>query len=575
MKKWIVLLVFCVLCLTSFAQVIDVYNDKEYDFSQYVFSENIDREYTSGKVEIIQSIIKEGTTSQKKIESELYQLVVNTLKDESQFFKIYFKVGQIKDLMNENSHTTNGYDANAISSLDFKFNRIEIELISVVNNHGVYRIGYEFKYKGNRYHVNDINVHDMYIADYNTGNIKPIKNTLNKTQQEILARLVNPKLEAMYLLQSEKLDLKEQERIRAIENDSKINLELLKTIDFAEAEIYPFFTGILIEFPRYSKSSRVFDHRPFQFLIREYELGEVLNLFPEFKAIFKVHLKPLESNEIRTLNEDSNFGILHFLQAPKELEMLKYLDFDSDLCSLEINNYQVNDSLKTYLGGKYFTFDKQQNVSHIQEVFADKRSAGETTYSYNQTNQLVYKLNESMYEQLLTLYNYREGLLDYTSQIKRETTTNNGTMENDFDMTQNHYWFNNHTRYTLNIDLLKDYNPRSPSIEIRYINGREYCNSWDCILRNENGRVVGVRKKKYGQVDLRTNENNQPLEFYSDRYKYFFDYDSAGRIQTFLMYDVNTISRKSEYQYTNHPEQALIIKDTNPVLQQEYTFKFW
>lgn len=574
MRKTLYLLfVVCFFQVSGNAQVIDVFQNKEYDYSTYVLEGKSNKEYAPSKIEIYQDKNKEENKNWRNIESQLQTIALQEIENEVAFFQLHTKAVNYLKQLDELKRLVNPYHED--SKVNPSFKNLNITLVSVVNNRGVYFIQYNF---------DDVHVKNYYLADYQNNKVVEINKIPNVKQQEKLEKLTLSRLTALYLLQTKKLEVSNVERIRATQSGEEKLPDFSKRIDYSEALVYPYFSGIMIEFPANSKSSGIFENKAFRILITGKELTKLLEVYPEFKPIFRQALKQPSNAIIEILNNDANFDLLRFSRAPKELQLLESLALsptDKKPFSLTIGNYQKSDTLKKFIGSKKFLFDKNGNVLRIEERNDRNDIAREEKYSYNENNQLT-DIRFLGYGNKLKLQNYDNDRLSYIQTIEvKDYRTAYGTELRDLNIFEQYFAFNTNYRYTLDFNIVGDFD-RNRTIQSRYVTDNEYCTQHFCLLTNDNRQVVAVKKKIGSPMDILLNSKSQPIESYLDnnRHHYQFTYDDDSRITTFSSTSDSKNTSLVEYQYHQNIEKPLIITETKiahstTIVIQEYEIAFW
>lgn len=572
-EAFYLLFVMCFFQISGNAQIIDVFQNKEYDFSTYVLEGNSDKEYVPSKFEIYQDKNKEENKQWQNIENQLKTIALQQIENEVAFFQLHTKAVNYLKQLDELKRIVDPYHESSNISPDFT--NIEISLVSVVNNQGTYYIQYNF---------DDVYVKDYYLADYQSNKIIAINKTPYSNQQKILRELTLNRLTAIYLIQTKKLDLDNVERIRATQSGEESLSDFSNRIDYSEALVYPYFSGIMVEFPANSKSSSIYDNKAFRTLLKGNELHQLLEVYPEFKPIFRQPLKKSSETIIKHLDDDDNFDLSRFSRAPKELQLWKTLnlsDTNPNVFSLTINNYQQSDTVKRFIGSKKYFFNKNGKVTRAEERNDRNNLAREEKYNYNEKNQLM-DVRLSGYGNKLKLNNYENNLLSYTENIEiNDYKTAWGKELVDLDISQQHFAYNNNHRYALAFNVVGDFD-RNRTIQNRYISSNEYCTDHFCLLTNDSGQVVAVKKKTGSPIDILMNEKNQPIESYldNDRYRYYFTYDDSDRIKTFSSISDSKNTSFVEYQYHKNIEKPLTITETKiahstTIIIQEYEIAFW
>lgn len=572
-ETFYLLFIMCFFQISGSAQIFDVFQNKEYVYSTHVLEGNSDKEYVRSKFEIYQDKNKEENKQWQNIENQLKTIAIQQIDNEVSFFQLHTKALNYIKRFEELQRLEDPYHEN--SNIKPEFEDIEIRLMSVVNNHGVYLIQYNF---------DELHVNDYYLADYQNNKTSKINTVPDSKQQEVLRKLTLDRLTAMYLIQTKKLDLDNVERIRATQSGEERLSDFSNRIDYSEALVYPYFSGIMVEFPAHSKSSSIYDNKSFRTLLKGSELRQLLEVYPEFKPVFRQPLKQPSETIIKQLDDDSNFDLTRFSRAPKDLQLLETLilsDDNPNIFSLTINNYQQSDTIKRFMGSKKYFFNKTGKVIRTEGRSDNTNLAGEEKFNYNEKNQLM-NVRLSGYGNKLMLNNYENNLLSYTENIEiSDYKTAWGKEYIDLEISQLHFIYNNNHRYTLEFNVVGKFD-RNRITQSRYVSDNQYCTDHFCTLTNDGGEVVAVKIKTGSPIDILMNDNNQPIESYldNDRQRDYFTYDHNNRIKTFSSIHDGKNTSFVEYQYHNNVEKPLTLTETTTshsttIIIQEYEIAFW
>ena len=574
-NKLLYILTLCFFGIFANAQTIDIFQNRQYLISTYVLKAAIDKDYSPSSVEILQDKNKEKSKSWEQIENQLNAIAINQINDEVAFFLLHTKaVNYQKQLDERNRLQDRYYDS---KSYNPTFSNIDIKLVSVLNNIGTYYIQFNFDRDG-------IFVRNYYLADYELGKVSNITVNPNSAQQELLKRLTLSKFSTQYLLQTQKLDLGNVERIRSTSVDKDISAEFASKLDYSEAIVYPFFSGIIVEFPALSNSSNIFDTKAFRLLLKSLEVKQLLALYPNFSKAFAKQLSTSSDIILKQLDDDDNFDLSRFQRAPKDLKMLEVLKLSETgkkISSLKITNYQLSDTVKRFMGSQNYLFDTENQLYRIETRDDKDKIYSEQKFNFNKDKQLV-DVRYSGNEKQLKLYFYEKNAVSYIENIEINQYSNSSYHKSvNLEISQQHFAYNGNYRYTLDFNIIGDFD-RNRTIQSRYIEKNKFCWYDNCILSNENGHIIGVKSNSNSVIDLLIKANNQPIESYvdNDRYSNYFTYDSKNRIQNFTTYSNGKRTDFVEYDYHQKGSVFLKISETktaysqSTVILQEFELEF-
>ncbi|RFC55220.1 hypothetical protein [Brumimicrobium aurantiacum] len=538
------------------AQFTDIYQNKKYEIHNLVLKAEIKAAYSPSQLEIVQSRNEEKPEDWAKVEDKIFDIAVNQVKNEISFFKIQSKAIDFRNRIQEWKRI-NGRDS--YSTMQPNFTSIDIDLVSVLNNCAVYAMKFNFVINKNSYYGDDEAViTQYYFANFKKGTVTPFNEQLTQEQQNKLKDLCLNRFKKLYLLQTQKLALDE------LDNDEKMNLDhnssFASKIFFSEAIIYPYLAGVIVEFPQYSNSSKLFFNYPVRVFLKGNDVQQLLKDFPIIEPAFSNPLKAPTPNQIEQLNNDENFNLIRFSTAPKELDMLEYLDPKKSIYTLSIDNIYHRDTTQTRQSTKKFFFNKQGLVTAVETRDGNDKLFREERFTYNENAQLI-KVEKTSRESNIDFHYYNGKKLNY---IEKVYIDNDSRYDEDLNVSinQEHFIYNGNYRYQVKIHLTDEFKP-SGYQHFRYLKENKYCTNSYCLLLNENKDVVGVRLERGSPMDILTNENNQAVESFLDydRHHHQFSYDDQNRILELRSTHDRSNGLNVNYEYSDSPTQPLIIKE--------------
>ena len=577
MRKIITVLTLCLLTNWGQTQILDVFLNKQYEVSTRVLSAEINKEYSPKKLEIYQDKSKVENETWTTIEDQLFTQAIQEIENEVAFFQLYNKALQFRNQF-ESWNSLQGNTSR--NQMNPTFNKLKIELVSVLNNCGIYTANYKFKISSDRYGDKEVEVKKHYLADFEKNKITAFGGAPTPSQQKVLKELTLSKFNALYLLQTQKLDLNNLERIENIKQKTENGLAIESKLYYSEAVVYPYLSGIIVEFPGLSNSSRIFNYEPFRVYLKGDEVLELLTVYPEFKPAFKTSLVKSSASQVEQLNNDDNFDLARFRSWPKETEILKIFNFDQKVYAMKINMHQISDTVRRHMGSKKLYFDKNRNILLIEQSDENNRIYSEEKYTYNIDNQLT-SLKNSSREQQLELYHYKNNILDYTEKFELDIEINYQETNVNLDVSQQHFVYNNNYRYTIALNLVGEFSQQGYT-HLKFLEKNQFCTNSYCVLTDDNQNVIGIKQKRGSLIDVLMNSNNQPIESYidNDRYIYFWTYDIKGRLTSFKTNSDKTSSSFVDYEYNSDLSKALIITEernsysNKTVIEYAYEFEF-
>ena len=100
------------MCGSSFlaaAQIIDVFQQTEYEFSTLVLSAEIDRDYAPGTVEILQDINDDKNANWQAVEDQLKALAISSIENNVTFIQMQTRAIQHEKQVDKLKRIENTY----------------------------------------------------------------------------------------------------------------------------------------------------------------------------------------------------------------------------------------------------------------------------------------------------------------------------------------------------------------------------------------------------------------------------------------------------------------------------------
>lgn len=582
MKNSLLLIILTLCSIGSQAQITDVYQNRNYEIITRSFDQNIAKEYTPTTFEINQDKNRNGNENWANVEAQLVNIAVGSIKNEVAFFTIQSRIENNIEQANKrirlerkSQYGASGYSTN------FDFRDVDIVLYSVVNGFGTYAIQYNFEVLADGDYAQverEFTTTRYFLAEYDKRVITEIGKPPTASQQGVLKKLTQAELRNLYLVQTQKLNLSDVERVRNAGKEPAIGLDFSTKVDFAEAVVYPYFSGLMVAFPQFSSSAQMFNNKSFRVLIKHDKVAELSSVFPKFKMVFNHALIQPSLDLAIKLNDADNFDLTPFKSPPIKREVLEFLDFDKKIYTMEVQYYDWQDTLKKPRGSQTYYFDENQLLSRTEQIDEMGNIWVAKNYTYTPNGQLI-SLQTTASESTLKLYFYRDSVLNYTETIdlNRDRTYSGHSVE--IQISQEHFAYNANARYSIKIDLVGELNPNDyqNTTALRLAEPHQYRTNLLSFILGKNQRVIGVKHHRFSLIDVLTNEKGLPLESYfdRDRYTYFFTYNDEGKIVKYEAYADGEIVRTVDYQYLDDASFPLLIRDTKSPEIQEYHFAFW
>lgn len=578
MKKFLFIFILIHSLTTFSTNIYDVYQKQAYRYNLRVFTEELKADYLPSKMELTQAKIENTNADILRTEEKFKATILATVTNEFQYFKLQtlFKeqlkrLNQYYLLKQQNGDYDQFYEATSTNQLK----SIEIELLSIVNGFATYQVRYEMEIKTtNRYRTiwNEDVLSKYYIVELKTGKTQQIE-PLTSVQQQIVKASAEAKLNKLYLLQTQKIKLSEIERVRNIEKEDNISFE--QKIDISEAVVYPYFSGVLVTFPSFTKSAELFGNEPFRVFISAKEMPKFYGSFQWYKEIFNVPIQPVHQEIIQQLTEEKNFDLSIFRTAPKSLALIPYItQKQKPLRTLSIMDYKIsNDSIADLIRTQTYYFNLNKTLNRYDERDKNRKIVAEDNYFYNANDQLIIKISKGKDEVEMYYYerNHLGGKENYRVEIDYRFP------KTEMEANEEVYFYIANYRYSLNYPMVGkfDSNRSYNSVQYRKVDKNSNCSNYYCFILDDKKRIIGLEKTRNELIDILTDSLGRPKEAYFDngRENYFFEYDQEGRIIQYRYLHDKKVIHDMKYQYLD--EKTIKITNTQAPQLQEYKVEFW
>lgn len=577
-------------------QIVDVFNNKTIGFKQVYKEVKSSQVNVFGETEVITYIPENSNTSAlKQISSQLLQITNSDWNNEISFLQLFkeakTKINVYLELINS-QNSRNDYGENDEENKTIpRLKEIECKPVSISDQLIWYRIEYTFGIsRRERNDENEIKLVHYYTADMLSGKLEKIKNNLNQVALDNITKKLVPYFTHDYLIRTEKLspsqivetdeeedgDEDYYERIhrpmqKMIGKDSvSICQDLCQHLNFSEASFYLFAWGIVIEFPQYSESSKVYGGDAFSIfmpytrceLLRPY-LPEIY--FPRSSQTIKTSIKDFNEKMLfEKITKISNFpSIENVVAEQKGNQKIKSIFIKSfQLFKNDQSNYRGLFSITLDSSGKIIsrTYENEQKKLESKEVF-----------HYDRLNRLVEsKKNNGRKNIENHYYNYDEHN-NLMSHFSYDENSVNGE----------YFFYNNNFVYRISINNLEL--NFSGGITNYEINKSEITFGGLTYVMNEKSLPIGMRKAKYSyqQFSVGHDAKGRIVEshFENDRRNCYFDYDKNDRLSRCQSTEYQNPTIVLDYYYDD--QQSLPVKYIKNTLQnnilekEEYAYEFY
>ena len=577
-------------------QIIDVFSNTSYDFKQVYKEINSTQVNLYGETQVITYVPEnENAVTLKKITKQLLQITNNEWNNEGAFLLLYKeaknKIAVYLELINSRNDRNNYGDNDEENRTIPRLKEIECKPISICNNLIWYRIEYQFEISSrNRSDQHEVKVAHYFTASINSGEVKQIKNSLNQFSIETVTKNLAPYFTHDYLIKTEKLtvpeivesesgDYEENEYDERIHRPMQSMLgkdsaqtcrDLCEHLDFNEADFYISGWGLVIEFPSFSNSSKVYGGDAFSIFIPYSQLDFLLPYLPAF-YFPKVGKKITTS--INGFSEKRFFENIGKINSFPTIEnVVEQQKNTKKIKTIFINSYQLFKEDKSNYRGE-FTIKLDSTEKIIERIYENERKeiASHEEYFYDKTNRLTSTKRYTNSSDAETHY--------YIYDKKNNLTTHYSYEENSTN--KECFFYNNDYVYRINIgNLIVNC---SEGITSYHINGNEITFGGVSYLMDKNNYPIGVRKTKYSyqQFHVGHDEKGRIIEshFENDRRNYYFTFDKEDRLTRCQNFELQNPSVILDYFYNEKeslPFKYLKHTIQNNILEkEEYQYDYF
>lgn len=571
------------ICTKLRAQTPDMFQNHVHETSTRVLEAEFDKSYLPVKMEFHQEWFK--NESLENLNEKVRHIALESLRDEIQYNKIFGSINQKLAVLNQisASSTRNAYERPK-NFVNARFEFLTIRLIGIFNDKALFSANYKFDcINSNASTESESLVERLFFsADLKTGQVEKIEVSPTQKQLEGLKEIVQQKINRLYLIHTQKMDFFEEET-REKFNPKNI-VPAVGEIDYSEAKVFPYASGLFVEFEEYSRASGLFNGKAFRVFFPYRDTSSLIAVFPQFKTFFGKKPIPISSTDFVLLTSEK-YNLRRFQRGPETMDFIDALPTGNKIYKIKVANYQVFDNgEKTKMGTTVYRFDKKAQLELIEHRDGKKGEIiKEEKFTYYEKGKEKTHL-ESGRDKNLELHHYLDERPHFTEIFDEQSpnyysqrVTGEGLR---IHVSQKHFFYNDSFRYWFSIDLIgkRDRNNR---ILYNYITSNELCNDSFCLVLDENKDILGIKgnKSSFSGGDILFDENGNPIESHFDynRYHHYFVYDEQNRIVQVKSYHGTNLKKEINYSYIGENIIPNRIKEKNEstIVVHDYTIEYW
>ncbi|MGO2357519.1 hypothetical protein [Mesonia sp.] len=507
------------------AQIRDVFQNEVYEISTRVLTTNFTETYLPNSLEYDQDQLDEEKYA--SINAAIQKMALSHLKDGAKYHQLFGAINQKLGVLNELS--TDDYERQS-NYVNPRFEDLEIHLAGVCNAQAIFVFEYAFKTSNDYNSRGDgtLKHRVFYQVNLKTGKLKSFDVAPNLQQGEQLREIFEQQLNALYLQASKKLDVFEVEQLELMK-DAEIN-SALSQIDYREAKVYPYASGVLLEFEAYSESSKLFNGKSFRLFTTYDQLAKIKTVLPQLKTFFSQVPKSVSAKN-KALFEAEKSRTFSLRREPVSLDFLDKEKLSQDLYKLEIKNYQIfKNGEEKQIGTTIYRFNENNDPFLIEFKDDHEEVVSQEKLTYFENGKVKTHLKTSNRKEL-EVSHYLKDQLQYVISFKGDANYQPNATETSFlDISELHYFYNENFQYWFTLN---------------FIGKRNYYDSYQLVYVDE------LNENPYEKEQVLFNDNGEVVEFHYDhnRHHYFYSYDEANRITRILHYDGSQLKKEVNYAY--------------------------
>lgn len=433
---------------------------------------------------------------------------------------------------------------------------IECDVVSLLNGILTFRLEFQFESDEEQ---EEMSISYYFTANRANGKITPFVNQLNDNELRIIQNRLSLRINEEYKFVTSKISQEDLELLKRYEdsyddddddeygdddiaNKKEDCWDICTKIDFSEAQFYWYAWGVVVEFQKFTKSSKIFYGNYYSYFLPYEEAVKVFSGLTGFDFLGQIRpsstrIKNLNPNEFMRLLNDSR-------QKPNPENILANSPLSKSYKQLKINRFQVmTNGEKRFMGKSVMEFNQDGKLLKKVNYQEDNRVYNTYIYTYNIVGNLSGE-SEVGYDSEKNSVVYEYDSRNNLSEEKR--------FGND-EMSETYYYYTGNSCYQMNVNVFQEID--NEQINKYTMDDNAFCANDICFMLDDERRVIGIKSSKYtmynGQIGY--NERGQVVEYHTDneRYHYFWDYDGAGKLVKWYGMDGNTISQEVLLDYKN------------------------
>lgn len=541
---------FLILCFISFfgdelcGQVVyDVFNDKKIDFIKV--SENIQPEFGRAASDISLEyfqIANPENLAQEAINKAILPLCRKSVDEESAYLKLLLefkpRLAVFKEMHDNNYYGRGTTEETAMADML----AIECKPVSALDGKLYFSIRFEFQNPIYNRQVKNPSLQQYYAADLNSGQIGRHENSYGAATLDRVEKQISYLFNAQHHVAMDNVSLSEVMPLSHDEPgysglDISGTTDMIPRMDMAEAEFIPMGFGILVQFPEYTESSKLYLGQAIDVFLPFEQASRLANSLPGFA--FPSEFRP-QNTTFKNFDFRNPLGQFETMLKPPQIEDLFKQRKDSIPSQLSSSGHHI---LKTGEELKdpwiqVLNFDTSGVTTELLSADRTGKIHRRTTYSRDSEGNLLAEYIEDNKDSMQRFAYDKLGNLTVFERIK------------GIESSVTYCLYSGQYAYL--------YDTGDKSLR-RFVKSEdELCVDNNCYVLNDHGKVIGVSYSEAlrGYAQIAYDEQGRLVEIHRihEDEDIYIEYDEQDRLQSWSkLIDLEKIQEVT-YLYENDSE---------------------
>ncbi len=543
---WLNVLIMFIFNTVSGEKVYDVLSGATIETQQHVKEMNPKSKFFRMEVEVTYFHITNPQTKGDFLLNEtIEEFCMDYLQNDAKALAVLAE-WQLRAKVMEELRYSSYNSQNGGTTLVPHLTEIQCYAISLLNNEITFGLDFTFSVDDDNA---DLNISYYFSANRLNGSIVPLINRLNDNELTVLQDRMSAKINDTYKFVTSKLSTEDMALLERYDEDfyededeeepKVVCTDICTRMDFSEASFFWYGWGVVVEFQKFTNSSKIYFGNSFSYFIPLDEARKMFQGLSGFEYLNQINAPVLT---ISNMNLTTFLQNINDIRSQPNLEkIVSNSNLDKRHKRLNINRYQIStDGSKRFMGKTVLEFNTDGRLTKKENFEGGNHLYSSIGYIYTESGQLIEEKIISRNEEEITTYQY-DSQNNLTS-VKRV---------GDNELSESQYYYSGNAIYSFEIYPFQviDYD----RITKYSINEHRVCIDEICYILNTEGKLIGVKSEKYTMYNGQIGYNNkgQIVEYHTDndRYHYYWTYDEKGRLVHWISIDGVTQNRELIFEY--------------------------